>query len=309
MAEINILVIEDSKTLRKEIIQVLQSHALASHYHEAGDGLEGLKILLAIKIDLVLCDVEMPLLDGFRFLSMVHNREELRDIPILLLTGKGDISSKVRGLEEGASDYITKPFDASELVARARLHLKMKRLQDELRRANEILLEISHTDHLTGLYNRRYMMDILEREFLRTARTGSFLSLLIIDLDYFKEINDKYGHQEGDAVLERTANVFREQLRSYDIPVRFGGDEFVAVLPEASRSDAQAVAERIRRALDEIVFFGKLEKLKITASLGFAVYPGTGVETMEDLIREADTALYRAKAKGRNCASGPLDPA
>ncbi|MRR54747.1 MAG: diguanylate cyclase [Deltaproteobacteria bacterium] len=309
MAEINILVIEDSKTLRKEIIQILQSHAVASHYHEAGDGLEGLKILLAIKIDLVLCDVEMPLLDGFRFLAMVHSREGLRDIPILLLTGKDDISSKVRGLEEGASDYITKPFDASELVARAKLHLKLKRLQDELRRANEILLEISHTDHLTGLYNRRYMMDILEREFLRTARTGSSLSFLIIDLDYFKEINDRYGHQEGDAVLGRAAAVFREQLRSYDIPVRFGGDEFVAVLPEAALSDAQAVAERIRKSLSDIVFSESLEKLKLTASLGFAVYPWKGVETMEDLIREADNALYRGKAKGRNCVNGPLDPA
>ena len=185
----------------------------------------------------------------------------------------------------------------------------MKRLQDELRRANEILLEISHTDHLTGLYNRRYMMDILEREFLRTARTGSSLAFLIIDLDYFKEINDRYGHQEGDAVLGRAAAVFREQLRSYDIPVRFGGDEFVAVLPEAALSDAQAVAERIRRSLGDIVFSGSLEKLKVTASLGFAVYPWKGVETMEDLIREADNALYRGKAKGRNCVNGPLDPA
>jgi two-component system, cell cycle response regulator len=309
MAETNILVIEDSITLRKDIIQTLQSHSLASHFHEAGDGLEGLKTLLAIKIDLVLCDVEMPLLDGFRFLAMVRSREGLRDIPILLLTGKDDITSKVRGLEEGASDYITKPFDASELVARAKLHLKMKRLQDELRRANEILLDISHTDHLTGLYNRRYMMDILEREFLRTARTGSSLSFLILDLDYFKEINDKYGHQEGDTVLDRAATVFRDQLRSYDTPVRFGGDEFVAVLPEASLPDVQSVAERIRRALDEITFFGKMEKLRITASLGFSVYPWKGVESVEDLIREADNALYRAKARGRNCANGPLDPA
>ncbi|MGA7828432.1 MAG: GGDEF domain-containing protein, partial [Geobacteraceae bacterium] len=172
----------------------------------------------------------------------------------------------------------------------------------------ENLLEISHTDHLTGLYNRRYMMDILAKEFLRTARTGSSLSFLIIDLDYFKEINDKYGHNEGDLVLERAATVFRDQLRCYDTPVRFGGDEFVAVLPEASLADAQVVAERIRKALDEIRFPGKLEDLRITASLGFAVYPGVGVETMEDLLREADNALYRAKAKGRNFAAGPLEP-
>ncbi|MDD2338310.1 MAG: diguanylate cyclase [Geobacteraceae bacterium] len=309
MVETNILVIEDSITLRREIIQTLQAHSLATCYHEAGDGLEGLKFLLEIKMDLVLCDVEMPRLDGFRFLTLVRAREELRDIPVLLLTGKDDIPSKVRGLEQGASDYITKPFDASELVARAKLHLKMKKLQDELRRANEILLDISNTDHLTGLYNRRYLMDVLEREFLRSSRKGSLLSFLIIDIDHFKEINDKFGHQEGDVVLTRAATAFRDQLRCYDTPIRFGGDEFVAVLPETSLPDAMTVAERVRKALDAITFSGKLEKMKITASLGLAVYPGEGVKTVEDLIREADNALYRAKARGRNCADGPLDPA
>ncbi|MDD2318641.1 MAG: diguanylate cyclase [Geobacteraceae bacterium] len=303
--ETNILVIEDSITIRKEIIETLQTHSIATCYHEAGDGLEGLKILLGSKIDLVVCDVEMPRLDGFRFLAMVRAREELRDIPILLLTGKGDMDSKVRGLEQGASDYITKPFDASELVARVKIHLKIKRLQDELLRANELLLEISHTDHLTGLYNRRYLMDILEREYPRTKRTGSSLSFLILDIDHFKDINDKFGHQEGDTVLAHAAAVFREQLRGYDTPVRFGGDEFVAVLPEASLSDAMVVAERVRKALAQIAFSGKLEKVRISASLGVAVYPSAEVATVEDLIRAADNALYRAKARGRNCAEGP----
>lgn len=305
MMETNILVIEDSITIRKEIIETLQTHSIATCYHEAGDGLEGLKILLGTKIDLVVCDVEMPRLDGFRFLAMVRAREELRDIPILLLTGKGDMDSKVRGLEQGASDYITKPFDASELVARVKIHLKIKRLQDELLRANELLLEISHTDHLTGLYNRRYLMDILEREYPRTKRTGSSLSFLILDIDHFKDINDKFGHQEGDTVLAHAAAVFREQLRGYDTPVRFGGDEFVAVLPEASLSDAMVVAERVRKALEQIAFSGKLEKVRISASLGVAVYPSAEVATVEDLIRAADNALYRAKARGRNCAEGP----
>jgi len=309
MIETSILVIEDLTSLRKEIIQTLQDTTLATCYHEAADGLAGVKILLESKIDLVLCDVEMPLLDGFKFLSMVRAREELRDIPVLLLTGKDDMDSKVRGLEQGASDYITKPFDAGELVARVKLHLKMKKLQDELRRANEILLEISHIDHLTGLYNRRYLMDILEREFLRTKRSGSSLAFLILDLDHFKDVNDTYGHQGGDEVLTRAAVVFREQLRRYDTPVRFGGDEFVAVLPEASVCDAMTVADRIQKALADITFSGKLARLRITASLGFAVFPGEGVDTVEELIRAADTALYRAKARGRNCAVGPPLPA
>lgn len=304
--ETNILVIEDSETIRREIIQVLKAHSLATYCHEAGDGLEGLKLLLGIKVDLVLCDLEMPRLDGFRFLSMVRKREELRDIPVILLTGKDDSASKIAGLEQGANDYITKPFDAGELVARVRVHLKIKLLQDQLRRANELLTEISHTDHLTGLYNRRYMMDVLEREFSRARRSGGALSLLIMDLDHFKEINDRNGHQGGDVVLAEAASVFRDELRSYDIAVRFGGDEFVAVLPGASLPEAMSVAERVRKAVEQSRFPGNMAGVRLTFSIGIAVHPADGIETVADFIRAADSALYRAKAKGRNRIEGPL---
>jgi len=304
--ETNILIIDDQEPVRREIIQTLKARSLATYYHEAGDGLEGLKILLEIKIDLVLCDVDMPRLDGFRFLSMTRARDELRDIPIILLTGKEDQQSKIRGFEEGAGDYITKPFDAGELVARVRVHLKIKKLQDELRRANELLLEISYTDHLTGLFNRRYLMEVLEREFSRARRTETPLSLLLLDIDNFKQINDRYGHQEGDAVLSRTATIFQNELRGYDTAVRFGGDEYVAVLPNTSQQDAMAVAERIRKSVEESRFPGKLQELPISVSLGVSAYPGEGIDCIEDLVREADGALYRAKAGGRNRAEGPL---
>jgi diguanylate cyclase (GGDEF)-like protein len=306
--EINILVIDDQEAVRRDIIQTLKAHSIATYYHEAADGLEGLKILLEIKIDLVLCDVDMPRLDGFRFLSMVRARDELRGIPIILLTAMEDQQSKIRGFEEGAGDYITKPFDAGELVARVRVHLKIKKLQDELRRANELLLEISYTDHLTGLFNRRYLMEVLEREFSRARRSETSLSLLLLDIDFFKEINDKCGHQEGDLVLSRTATIFQNELRGYDTAVRFGGDEYVAVLPNTSLHDALAVAERIRRSVEESRFPGKLQGMKITVSLGVSVYPGEGVDCIEDLVREADGALYRAKSAGRNRAEGPAPP-
>lgn len=304
--ETNILVIEDSETIRREIVQVLKAHSLSTFCHEAGDGLEGLKLLLGIRIDLVLCDVEMPRMDGFRFLSMVRAREELRDIPVILLTGKDDRASKITGLDQGAHDYITKPFDHGELVARVRVHLKIKRLQDQLRRANELLTEVSHTDHLTGLYNRRYLMEVLEREFSRARRTRGFLALLLIDLDHFKEINDRYGHQGGDLVLAEAATVFRDQLRSYDIAVRFGGDEFVAVLPGASLPEATAVAERVRKAAEESRFPGSMAQVRLTFSIGVAVLPAEGIETSADLIRAADSSLYRAKERGRNRIEGPL---
>jgi two-component system, cell cycle response regulator len=303
--EINILVIEDQETARSAILRTLQENGLASHYHEAGDGIEGLKILLAIKMDLVVCDVDMPRLDGFRFLSLVRAREELRDIPVILLTGKDDRTSKVRGLETGASDYITKPFDSAELVARVRVHLKLKYLQDQLRAANARLLELSYTDHLTGLYNRRYLMDLLDREFSRTRRSSHPLSLIILDVDNFKEINDQFGHQGGDTALQEIARQFRGELRDYDSAVRFGGDEFVAVLPDTAVQDALMVAERIRKAIEEGRFPGRCASLRVTASLGVAVYPGIAEASVEGLIREADSALYRAKAQGRNQIGGP----
>lgn len=304
--ETNILIIEDSETVRREIVEILKANSLATYYHEAGDGIEGLKTLLEIKIDLVLCDVDMPRMDGFRFLSMVRARENLRDIPVILLTGKDDRESKIWGLEQGASDYITKPFDAGEMVARVKVHLKLKQLQDELRRAYERLLEVSHTDHLTGLYNRRYLMEVLESEFSRARRSGGSLSLLIIDIDHFKWINDTYGHQEGDLVLAEAASVFRDQLRGYDTAVRYGGDEFVAVLPDTTLSDAMAVAERMRKAIMKSRFPGKLSHVRLSFSIGIAVHPAQGIETVTDFIRMADNALYRAKEKGRNRIEGPF---
>ncbi len=306
--ETTILVIEDQETMRSAIVNTLRQNSLATCLHEAGDGIEGLKIMLGTTMDLVVCDVDMPRLDGFRFLALVRARDELRDIPVILLTGKDDLTSKVRGLEEGASDYITKPFDNAELVARVRIHLRLKSLQDELREANSRLREMSYTDHLTGLYNRRYLMELLDREFSRSRRTSHGLSLIILDVDNFKEINDQFGHGGGDTVLQDVAALFRNELRDYDTAVRFGGDEFVAVLPDTSSHTAVMVAERIRTALGGHRFHGKLRSLRVTGSLGVALYPGITEESVGGLIREADTALYRAKSQGRNRVSGPTGP-
>jgi diguanylate cyclase (GGDEF)-like protein len=259
-------------------------------------------------MDLIICDVVMPRLDGFRFLSMARAREELRTIPIIFLTARDDRNSKLQGLEQGASDYITKPFDSAEMVARVRIHLQIRQLQEELKQVNAKLMLVSHTDHLTGLHNRRYLMDVLERELSRVQRSGSFLSLLILDIDHFKDINDQYGHQGGDIVLSEAASVFRTELRVYDTAARYGGDEFIAVIPGASLSEAMAVAERIRFAVEKSRFAERMEDVKITVSIGVSVYPSSGIETVEDFIREADGALYRAKAGGRNRVEGPPSP-
>lgn len=296
----SILIIDDSDTIREQIIQTLMRFGVFDRYLEAGDGIEAFKTLLGTQVDLVLCDLEMPRMDGFKFLAMVKTREELRDIPIIMLTGREDRELKIRGLEQGACDYVTKPFDPGELMARVKVQLKIKMLQDELKKSNDLLKRLSNTDHLTQLYNRRYMMEVLEREFQRSQRKASPISMVIMDIDHFKRVNDQYGHQNGDLVLSTIARLAREDRRSYDVAVRYGGEEFVLVLPETSHDEATMVAERLREKVLQISFSGELRELRVTISMGVATYPASNLATIEDLIREADAALYRAKQGGRN---------
>jgi len=295
-----LLIIDDSKSVRQKILTTLRDADLFTEYFEATSGLEGFKILLNEKIDIVLCDVEMPGIDGFKFLSMVNTRKELLDIPILLLTSHSEVAKKIRGLEQGASDYVTKPFSPEELLARVKVQLKIKTLQDHLKESNQRLLEMSQIDPLTGLYNRRHMMTTLEAELDRSNRISSPFSLVMVDLDHFKKVNDTYGHQQGDVVLKSTSWVIKEQLRQYDSASRFGGEEFILLLPETSLDEAVNVAERLRQAICNIQFSGSVTDLKISASLGVAAIPHQKINTSEDLIRQADDALYHAKSKGRN---------
>jgi diguanylate cyclase (GGDEF)-like protein len=296
----SVLIIDDSDNVRDLIIRTLREAALFDQYREARDGIEGVKSLISTKADLIICDLEMPRMDGFKFMSMVNSRQDLRDIPIIMLTGREDRDLKIKGLEQGACDYVTKPFDAGELVARVKVQLKIKALQDELKKSNELLKELSNTDPLTNLNNRRYLTKALNSELLRAERTGDCLSLIILDIDNFKKINDTYGHQNGDKVLSLIAEVTQKHLRCYDIAARYGGEEFVLVLPGTSLADGEEVAERLREEVEAISFASPLDKLSVTISLGVALFPTPLVDDMESLIRQADEALYRAKQKGRN---------
>lgn len=306
---ISILIIDDSDTMRAQIIRTLREASLFDLCHEARDGIEGFKVLLEKRVDLVFCDLIMPKMDGFKFMALVKGREELKDIPVIMLTGRGGREFKIKGLESGASDYLTKPFDDGELIARTRVHLKIKALQDELKRSNELLRELSFTDPLTRLYNRRYLMDILAREFERVGRRGGALSLVLLDIDHFKQVNDTYGHQNGDTVLAAVAETTRAGLRSYDIAVRYGGEEFMVVLPETTLADGIAVAERLRWEVGKTLFPSPLERLAVTVSLGVAACPSELVGSVDGLIRMADEALYRAKAGGRNRVEAMAVPA
>jgi len=295
-----ILVIDDSKTARQQVIEILKQNSLFKFYFEAADGIEGFKMALNKPIDLIICDVEMPGMDGFKFLHMLGSREELLDTPVIMVTGREEADAKIRGLEQGASDYVTKPYDPRELLARVKVQLKIKSLQDKLKQSNQMLLELSHTDPLTGLNNRRSMMESLDKEFERSTRTQTPLSLLMLDIDHFKRINDNFGHQQGDTVLQVLASLLKEHLRPYDLAARFGGEEFSLILPETSEKDAGMVAERIRQSIQELELDDLPIDFRMTASIGLATSPNEAMATPDDLIREADYALYNAKRRGRN---------
>lgn len=299
-----VLVIDDSKRTRAQIISALGEASLFDDYRVANDGLEGFKSLMVAKPDLIICDLEMPNVDGFKFLQLVNTRPELQGIPIIILTSNQKREAKIRGLEQGAWDYVTKPFDAAELVARVKVHLKIKRLQDELNRATDHFRELSNTDPLTNLYNRRFLAEILESELQRAKRLHTFVSLLIVDIDHFKKVNDIYGHQMGDRVLVSVAESLREGLRTYDIASRYGGEEFVLVLPGTPLTGGLEVAERLRKAVRSLKFPVPMDKVVITVSVGVAMFPTELIDGFDSLFNRADEALYRAKQSGRNRVEG-----
>ena len=305
----NILIVEDSKVVRAQLRETLKAVNLFDYCFEAGDGIEGLKILATTPIDLVLCDLMMPNMDGFQFLATVKQKEEFQHIPVIILSDRGESTTKIKGLGIGARDYITKPFDAGELIARIMVQLNIKSLQDEMRKTNELLKELSITDHLTHLYNRRYLMDELEMEFHRSLRKKGELCLILIDVDHFKLVNDTYGHQNGDMVLAAIGETLQVELRRYDLAARYGGEEFVMVLPDTSLREGYAAAERLRRSVQEITFPPPMEHLAVTISQGLAALPSPRINSVDALIKVADDALYLAKQNGRNRVEPTVIPA
>lgn len=295
----SILIIDDSKKVRQHVADILKKADLFKYIYEAVDGGDGFKRALEKRPDIILCDIEMPGMNGFKFLRLLVTQKELQDIPVILVTSREEPEAKIQGLELGASDYVTKPFHPGELLARIKVQLKIKSLQDQLKKSNEMLLELSHTDPLTGLHNRRQMMKILEKEMARSNRTGDTLSLILIDVDNFKKINDVYGHQKGDQVLKKLAEIFRKHLRPYDSVARFGGEEFTLILPSTDSREAFRIADRVRQEVAQMVD-GDHEGLKVTISLGVTSHSKELAQSCDEFIRKADYSLYQAKHEGRN---------
>lgn len=297
-----VLVVDDSASIRGQIRGVLQQVEGFDDFIEAGDGLQAFKLMVDRRPDLVVCDLIMPVFDGLKFLALRATRPELAGIPVIMLTAEGDANRKVEVLDQGASDYVTKPFNDRELLARVKVHYRLKVLQDELREANKRLEALADTDGLTGLFNRRYFDALLGRELQRTERYKTPLGLALLDIDHFKRVNDTYGHTMGDEVLRNISRVVTSSVRVTDSVARYGGEEIAIVFTQTTAQGVSEVTERLRQRVAECAHEHLGSNLKCTASLGVSVCDGRGVTpNARELIDRADRALYRAKSSGRNC--------
>lgn len=333
-----VLIVDDSEEARDHIKTILSESPEGFRTLTAANGLDAFTLLVSKQIDLVLCDVVMPTLDGLKFLALKSTRPDLVDIPVIMLTVVEEVGQKVKALEGGASDCLTKPCHEAELLARVRVHLNARLYHRELRKKNAELELLSNTDALTGLANRRHLLQLAEVELLRAEQDGTPLSLIMVDIDHFKHINDEYGHLVGDQVLRRFAAVLRGNLTRGEITARYGGEEFALLLPECTLDEAIHIASRYRTRIVEMRHdvAGRAlsiraqaksnpagpasaqqvaqplitwaaeppalpDNIRITASFGVAAFPAPGVHTLDDLLRCADRALYRAKASGRDC--------
>jgi diguanylate cyclase (GGDEF)-like protein len=259
--------------------------------------------------DLVILDIMMPVMDGLEACELIKEDLTTRDIPIIFLSARDETDIKVKGLTLGANDYISKPFKAEELLARVDVAIRLKRERDELRlSANEavaraeVAQERAMTDPLTGLLNRYGLQRLLTHEHAEALRYDRSLSCLMIDLDNFKGINDSYGHSMGDVALQQVANILTEAVRGSDMVCRYGGEEFVVLLPETNLEGAVSLGEKIRAAAESRLFGdgGKDDSslFRLTLSAGAASL--SDHESGNDMLARADMALYQAKAGGRN---------
>jgi two-component system, cell cycle response regulator len=251
--------------------------------------------------DLVIVNGNLEDYDPLRLCSQIRSLERTRFIPILLITEQGDEQMIIRALDLGVNDYIVRPLDPNELIARSLTQVRRKRYNDRLRNSVRQTIELAVTDALTGLHNRRYLDTHLRTLFARAKVRGRPLTICITDIDRFKQVNDVYGHDAGDEVLKEFAGRIRSTVRGADLACRFGGEEFVVVMPDTPAEAAAAVAERLRGMIEARPFQLRSGEtpLMLTASMGIATLMH-GIDTPEQLLKQADRALYEAKNSGRN---------
>ncbi|MCW2307270.1 PleD family two-component system response regulator [Rhodobium gokarnense] len=251
--------------------------------------------------ELVMISLALANFDGLRLCSQLRSLERTRMVPVLLITEPEDNARLLRGLDLGVNDYLVRPIDKNEMMARTRTQIRRKRYTDHLRDNVQQTMELAVTDALTGLHNRRYLESHLATLVSQAVQRSKTLAVLMVDLDYFKAVNDTYGHDAGDDVLREFARRLRKNLRGIDLACRFGGEEFVVVMPETDLSLAVAVAERIRQKVagEPFLVNGGARALDVTISVGLAMLDHYD-DTPQTILKRADEALYAAKRDGRN---------
>jgi diguanylate cyclase (GGDEF)-like protein len=300
-----ILIVDD----HDDNVELLRMRLEAWGYRTASerDGEAALAAVEADPPDLVLLDVMMPKVDGFEVARRLKANRALPFVPIIMQTALDSTDDKVHGLEAGADDYITKPIDFAELRARINSMLRIKRLQEvveererELLEVNERLRHMSQTDGLTGLDNRRHIEERLHEMWEHGQRLHEPVACVMADLDKFKSVNDTYGHQAGDVVLKQLAQILKREAREIDRVGRYGGEEFMLLLPGTVLDAAVTFAERVRKEVEGHTFTFEGGSLRRTASFGVSAWPHPRIRDPEALVRTADDALYVAKETGRN---------
>ncbi len=292
-----ILLVEDQARVASRILSWLEAR---NSIDIETDLLAAMLRLAEQPYDLLIVSLSLGNADGLRLCGQVRSLERTRHLPIIVLVEPSEQARLLRALDMGVNDYLTRPIDKSELAARARTQIKRKRHGDYLRDRLEESVELAVTDALTGLNNRRYMEAHLKALGGAALSAGQPLSVLLVDVDNFKSINDTYGHAAGDTILRELAARFRRTTRAVDTACRLGGEEFVILMPATNLADACQIGERVRRAIAaELFHINRDSKIPVTASVGIASLEGPH-DTLEQLLARADGALYAAKKKGRN---------
>ncbi len=289
------LVVDDEEIVRSFLIDVLtdEGYQVAS----VASGEEAIKLMTREEFDLIITDIKMPGTDGMEVLRVAKARDPNQNV--IVMTGYASTETAVESMKLGAADYITKPFNLDQIKIVVAKTLERSRLRQKAEEG-ELYKQMSRIDGLTELYNYTFFQQLLKTEVERAHRYGHQLSLLMIDIDNFKRYNDAYGHPAGDEALRKLARVMSRAVRGCDFIARYGGDEFVVVLPETDQFEAKTIGERLRSLVAQTKYDGSQEEESvITVSVGLATYP-KDAQSKEDLIKRADQALYRAKSKNRN---------
>jgi two-component system cell cycle response regulator len=293
----NVLLVEDHSRYAQRIVEALsKSHAVAIE----ADPQAALLRLAEQPYDLLIVSLSLKGADGLRLCSQVRSLDRTRHMPIIMMVDPGDEARLLRGLDMGVNDYVVRPIDRNELLARIKTQIKRKRHADLLRARLDQGMEHAITDALTGLHNRRYMEGHLATLMSQAVQSGRALSVLVADIDFFKKVNDTYGHDAGDNVLREFAARIRRNTRGIDLACRLGGEEFVIIMPDTELARAMQVGERLRSCIAAEPFqLNPTTSLDITASVGIATLEGRD-DTAETIFKRADNALYAAKREGRN---------